>query len=85
MHHSPLTEDGGAPYQAFNNPDFIEIGNMLEWCNNHQNTNIYRNLKIWQDSSKSEAVSGPYVIDIDNENEELDDALVVTRNIIDTY
>jgi hypothetical protein len=81
VHHSPLNEDDDAPYQAFSNPDLVWIGNMHEWCDNHKNTNIYRSLKIWQDNLKSEAISGPYVIDIDNINEDLDDALVVTRNI----
>ncbi len=82
VHHPPLTDEDNAPHQAFNSPCFTGIQSISKWCNNYQNTNVYRSLKIWSDNSKRETLLGPFVIDIDND-EDLDDALTVTRNAVE--
>jgi hypothetical protein len=82
VHHQPLTDEDSAPNAEFTNPCFTQIRSISKWCENHQNTNIYRSLEIWTDNLQSEALYGPFVIDIDND-ENLDDALTVTRNTIE--
>lgn len=82
VHHQPLTDEDDAPHQAFNSPCFTGIQSISKWCNKYQNTNVYRSLEIWPDNSKRETLSGPFVIDIDNECEDLDDALIVARNAV---
>lgn len=79
--HQPLTDEDDAPYNDFNNPSFAKIQNIPKWCNTYQNTNIYRSLKIWPDNLKKEVLSGPFVIDIDNDDN-LIDALNVTRKVV---
>lgn len=79
VHHQPLTDKDDAPRHDFNNPCFTGIQNISEWRIKYQNTNVYRSLKIWSNNLKSEALSGPFVIDIDNECGKLDDTLIVTR------
>lgn len=82
VHHQPLTNEDNAPHQDFNNPCFTGIQSISEWRNKYQNTNVYRSLRIWSDNSKREALSGPFVIDIDNECGKLDDTLIVTRKAV---
>jgi hypothetical protein len=82
VHHQPLTDEDDTPHQDFNNPCFTGIQNISEWRNKHQNTNVYRSLKIWSDNLKSEALLGPFVIDIDNDCGKLDDTLIVARNAV---
>lgn len=82
VHHQPPTDEDDAPLQDFNNPCFAGIQSISKWRNKYQNTNVHRSLKIWSDNSKREALSGPFVIDIDNECGNLDDALTVTRNAV---
>jgi hypothetical protein len=81
-HHKPLREEDGAPYSAFTNLPLVEIGNINQWRKQYQNSNVYRSLTVWADKSKKDAISGPYIIDIDNESEDLSDALTVTREIL---
>jgi hypothetical protein len=81
VHHQPLTDEDDAPCQAFNNPCFAGIQSISKWCNKYQNTNVYRSLKIWSDNSKKEALSGPFVVDIDN-SKNLADTLIVTRKAV---
>ena len=81
VHHQPLADKDSAPRQAFENPYIAEIQGILEWCNKYQNTNVYRSLKIWSDNSKREALSGPFIIDIDNARN-LADTLIMTRKAV---
>ena len=81
VHHQPLTDEDDAPHQSFNNPCFAGIQSISKLCNKYQNTNVYRSLKIWSDNSKGEALSGPFVVDIDN-SKNLDDTLIVTRKAV---
>lgn len=82
VYHQPLTDEDDAPHQDFNNPCFMQIQSISKWRNKYQNTNVYRSLKIWLDNSKREALSGPFVIDVDNEYENLDDTLIMTREAV---
>ena len=81
VHHQPLTDEADASHQSFNNPCFAEIQSMSKWCNKYQNTNVYRSLKICANNSKGEALSGPFVLDIDN-SKNLDDTLIVTQKAV---
>ena len=65
VHHQPLTDKDDAPHQDFNNPCITGIQSISKWRNKYQNTNVYRSLKIWSDNSKREALSGPFVVDIE--------------------
>mgnify|MGYP001602302971 CR=1 FL=1 len=81
VHHQPLTDEDDVPTKAFNSPCINGVQSISEWCGRHQNTNVYRSIKIWTDNSKRETILGPFVIDIDNDDD-LDDALTVTRNAV---
>lgn len=82
VHHEPLTKDDDSPYKAFRNPCFTTIENMKGWCDSFDNTNVFRELTIWSDKSKRHRKAGPVVLDIDNDNENLNDALLITRNTV---
>jgi hypothetical protein len=82
VHHKPINDNDNAPNQDFNNPGFARIDNISGWCKEYQNINVYRSLEIWSDVSKKDALSGPFIIDIDNERGELEDTLMVTRNVV---
>jgi len=57
---------------------FIERWRAI--CNN---TNVYRTLKLFTRDTGQPQTLGPFLLDIDNEQENLDDALVVARNVVD--
>ncbi len=40
-------------------------------------------MKVWADESRNDAISGPFIVDIDNGSENLSDALIVTREILE--
>lgn len=80
--NDPLLKDDDAPLQAFSRPCFSLVSEMGRWRANLRNTNVYRSLKVWKDNSKREALTGPFIVDIDNENGCLDDALTVTRKAV---
>jgi hypothetical protein len=82
VYHPPLAEEDDSPRQSFSSPYLAPVTEIGQWRANHQNTNIYRSLKVWKDQSKTEALSGPFLVDIDNENGCLDDALTVTREAV---
>lgn len=82
-HHKPLREQDGAPYSAFMNLPLVDVKNINQWRKQYQNTNVYRSLKVWADESGNDAMSGPFIVDIDNESEDLSDALVVTQETLE--
>jgi hypothetical protein len=82
-HHKPLKKDDHSPYMAFLNLPLFDIKNISQWRKQYQNTNVYRSLTVWADKSRNDAISGPYIIDIDNEAEDLSDALNITREILE--
>lgn len=81
-HHEPLKYEDAAPYSAFIDLPLVGVKNIDQWRQRYQNTNIYRSLTVWADESRNDAISGPFIVDIDNESEDLSDALVVTQQII---
>lgn len=68
--------------QEFASPCFSLVSEIGRWRANHKNTNVYRSLKVWKDNSKREPLTGPFIVDIDNEDGCLDDALSVTRKAV---
>jgi hypothetical protein len=82
VHHEPLEEQDSPANLAFKNPDLSPINKIGQWSTGHQNQNVYRSLKIWTTEDKSESLIGPFIIDIDNENGDLDDALIITRQAL---
>ncbi|TET41106.1 MAG: hypothetical protein E3J66_05850 [Dehalococcoidia bacterium] len=40
-------------------------------------------MKVWADESRNDAILGPLIVDIDNESEDLSDALVVTKKTLE--
>ena len=61
----------------------VNVRNIKQGRQQYQNTNIYRGLKVWADESRNDAISGPLILDIDNESEDLSDALVVTKETLE--
>lgn len=82
VHHEPLKEEGDPAYSSFCNPYFAHISEIQQWRANHQNQNVYRSLKIWADKNKSDTLLVPFLVDVDNECGDLDDALTVTRETV---
>ncbi len=83
VYHKPLKEENDAPRSVFMNPPLVDVKNINQWRQRYQNTNVYRSLKVWADKSRKDALSGPFIIDIDNESENLSDALVVTKEAVE--
>jgi len=83
VYHKPFGEENDAPSSVFMNPSLVEVKNINQWRQQYQNTNVYRSLKVWADKSRKDALSGPFIIDIDNESENLSDALVVTKKAVE--
>lgn len=55
---------------------------ISDWRSRWDNCNVYRTMRLWRQSEGGEAILGPFLVDIDNENEDLDDALEVTRRAL---
>ncbi len=62
--------------------DTYHIRQVDEFRDRFQNINIYRSLAIWDAKSEGNCISGPFIVDIDNEKGNLVDALDVTRKAI---
>jgi hypothetical protein len=83
VHHRPLREEDNSAHSSFSSPCFARIVDIEQWRNNNHNTNVYRSLQVWRDASKTKELSGPLILDIDNDDNDLGDALVVTREVVD--
>lgn len=83
VHHEPLKDDD-SPSSAFSNPRVYSTAYIDQWRNWNEihNTNVYRSLKMWSDVSKQKELRGPFILDIDNEHGDLDDALRVARKTV---
>lgn len=82
VHHHPLRDVDDAPTSAFLQPRLTLIRDINMWRDSHCNINVYRSLSIWSDESKTMELFGPFILDIDNENNDLEDALQITRQAI---
>jgi len=65
------------------NPRLIHIEKLGQYRKKYGDVNVYRSCTLWSDKRRRESISGPIVLDIDSEEELLNDALEVTRRIID--
>lgn len=77
-HHRPIRDDED-PRSVPWDTNVCLIDELEHWRDRFQNTNVYRTLKIASASSGEEEIIGPFLVDIDNGDEDLEDALVVTR------
>ena len=77
-HHRPIRDDED-PWSIQWDTKTCVINQLNDWRESFQNTNVYRSLKIATAPVDGEQLIGPFLVDIDNDNEDLDDALVVAR------
>lgn len=77
-HHRPIRDDED-PYSINWDTDFYSIEKLNNWCDKFQNINVYRALRVTSTSQSIEDIIGPFVIDIDNGDEDLEDAQAITR------
>jgi len=77
-HHKPISDDED-PSSVNWDTNTYSINELEHWRDKFQNINVYRSLKIASDSLGGEEIIGPFLVDIDNNDENLEDALVVTR------
>lgn len=78
-HHRPIRDDEDPCSIQWDTKTCL-INQLNHWRERFQNTNVYRSLKITTAPVDGEQLVGPFLVDIDNDNEDLDDALVVARN-----
>jgi hypothetical protein len=72
-----------AKEEPCNNLDIYSLDFLDRWRNACNNINVYRTLKIFNKDSGEAAFLGPFIVDIDNEKENLEDALGVARQAVD--
>lgn len=81
-HHGPIRDDEN-PSSVNWDTDARSIDGLEHWRDKFQNTNVYRALKTTSTSPGVQGeIIGPFLVDIDNGDEDLTDALVVTRNTL---
>jgi len=80
-HHRPIG-DNENPCSITWDTGISLIDELNYWRKKFQNTNVYRALKIGTALSGGESIIGPLVVDIDNGDENLEDALVVARKTL---
>jgi hypothetical protein len=80
-HHRSIGDEE-QPYDVSWDRSFNQIGEIDRWREKFANVNIYRSLTLF--SAEKEQLVGPFIIDVDNCNEDLEDALAVTRMILST-
>lgn len=68
--------------EPYNNPHVYPLDFLDRWRNACNNTNVYRTLKVFDQNSAEAAFLGPFIVDIDNKREDLEDALNVTRKAV---
>lgn len=69
--------------EPFNNLNVYPLNFLHCWRNACNNTNVYRTLKVFYKNAGEAAFLGPFVVDIDNEKENLEDALSAARQAVD--
>jgi len=77
-HHRPIRDDED-PCSVNWDTNICSIDELEHWRDRFQNTNVYRALKTASVSPDVEEIIGPFLVDIDNGDEDLEDALIVTR------
>jgi hypothetical protein len=93
-HHRPLTGEEDpksvtccrqldANEKPCNNLDVYPLDFLDRWRNACNNINVYRTLKVFNKNSGEAVFLGPFVVDIDNGEENLEDALSAARQAVD--
>lgn len=77
-HHRPIRDDEDPSSIKWDN-NVCSISELEHWRDRFHNTNVYRTLKITSISSGVDEIIGPFLIDIDNGDEKLEDTLTVAR------
>ncbi len=93
-HHNPLTDqDDPRSIKWFHSLDEDDktlsntevkygLGFLNKWRGICKNTNIYRTLEIFDRNTQKAILLGPFLIDIDNSGENLDDAQDLTKQVV---
>jgi hypothetical protein len=91
-HHKPLTDEDD-PYSvnwfhSLSKDELLSVeevkysfGFLSSWRDICDNTNIYRTLKVFGCNTEEAILLGPFLIDIDNSEENLDDARTITTQV----
>ena len=77
-HHRPIG-DNEDPRSVNWDINIYSIDKLEDWREKFQNTNVYRALKIVSTPPGVGEIIGPFLVDIDNGDEDLEDALTVTK------
>lgn len=80
-HHRPIS-DNEDPRSIRRDTNTCPINQLNAWRERFQNTNVYRGLQITTDPPDSDGLMGPFIVDIDNGNEDIEDALAVTKKTL---
>jgi hypothetical protein len=80
-HHRPIRDDEDPRFVNWGT-NICLIDELENWRDRFQNTNVYRALKTVSTSPGIGEIIGPVLVDIDNSDENLEDALTVTRKIL---
>ena len=80
-HHRPIRDDE-EPRSINWDTNICSIDELENWRDRFQNTNVYRALKTVSTSLGVGEIIGPVLVDIDNGDEDLEDALTVTRKTL---
>jgi hypothetical protein len=79
-HHDPIREDD-QPCSAYWEKKTCPLGYLNDWRNKFNNTNVYRSLRVFDGRSGGPELLGPFLVDIDNECGNLEDALCVSQRV----
>ena len=80
-HHNPIPHNE-QPHDTSWDKEVYLINQIKDWRERFQNTNVYRSLKLVTALSDGQELIGPFLVDIDNESDDLDDALEVARSVL---
>ena len=92
-HHKVIADNEEVPpldewYRSFdhkqnlsNNIEYYPVRLLNDWRRVCKNINVYRTLTIFDKNTKKASLLGPFLIDIDNSDEDLDDAQVITTQV----
>jgi hypothetical protein len=80
-HHNPIPPDEQPDLASWDKEVYL-TNQINHWRERFQNTNVYRSLKLTTALSEGEELIAPFVVDIDNDREDLADALDVARNAL---
>lgn len=80
-HHRPIRDDEDPRSIEWDNA-ICSISELRNWREKFNNINVYRTLKVTVDRSESDEVIGPFLIDIDNSDEKIEDSLAVAKRTL---